>query len=159
MHRVFRGLTSLRRAALVFALVAVWLTALPGLAQPKAKNVLLMIADGAGHNTWRATSMYQGKLGQQVYDAPGWRHYLCSTFPLTRKLVPTLSGVQDPRLSYDPVKDIAPVALVADGPTTVSYDAEKPAALLDEDRRIGAMKLGIAPGAVRVTKVEDVFAR
>ena len=50
-------------------------------------------------------------------------------------------------------------ALVADGPTTVSYDAEKPAALLDEDRRIGAMKLGIAPGAVRVTKIEDAFAR
>jgi zinc protease len=50
-------------------------------------------------------------------------------------------------------------ALVADGPTTVSYDAEKPAALLDEDRRIGTTKLGIAAGAVRVTKVEDVFAR
>ncbi len=50
-------------------------------------------------------------------------------------------------------------ALVADGPTTVSYDAEKPAALLDEDRRIGAMRLGISPDAVRITKIGDVFAR
>ncbi|HEX9050179.1 MAG TPA: pitrilysin family protein [Anaeromyxobacter sp.] len=50
-------------------------------------------------------------------------------------------------------------ALVADAPTTITYDAEKPPALLDEDRRIGATKLGIAPGAVRVTKIDDVFAR
>jgi zinc protease len=50
-------------------------------------------------------------------------------------------------------------ALVADGPSTVAYDAEKPAALLEEDRRIGATKLGIAAGAVRVTPVADVFAR
>jgi zinc protease len=50
-------------------------------------------------------------------------------------------------------------ALVADGPSTVAYDAEKPAALLEEDRRIGATKLGIAPGAVRITKIGDVFSR
>ena len=34
-------------------------------------------------------------------------------------------------------------ALVADGASTVKYDAEKPAELLEEDRAIGAMKLGI----------------
>ncbi len=50
-------------------------------------------------------------------------------------------------------------ALVADGPSTVAYDAEKPAALLEEDRRIGATKLGIRPEAVRITKVGEVFAR
>ncbi len=50
-------------------------------------------------------------------------------------------------------------ALVADGPSTVAYEAEKPAALLEEDRRIGATKLGIAPDAVRITKVGEVFAR
>ena len=50
-------------------------------------------------------------------------------------------------------------ALVSDAPTSIAYDAEKPAALLEEDRRIGAMKLGIAPEAVRVTKLTDVFAR
>jgi zinc protease len=50
-------------------------------------------------------------------------------------------------------------ALVADGPSTVAYDAGKPAALLEEDRRIGAMKLGIAPEAVRITKIGEVFSR
>jgi zinc protease len=50
-------------------------------------------------------------------------------------------------------------ALVADGVSTVRYDAEKPPALLEEDRRIGATKLGIRPEAVRVTPVAEVFAR
>jgi zinc protease len=50
-------------------------------------------------------------------------------------------------------------ALVADGPSTLTYDAEKPAALLEEDRVIGATKLGIPAAAVRITPVEEVFAR
>jgi len=50
-------------------------------------------------------------------------------------------------------------ALVADGPSTVIYEADKPPELLEEDRRIGAMKLGIRPDAVRITRVEEVFAR
>jgi zinc protease len=50
-------------------------------------------------------------------------------------------------------------ALAADGVSTVKYDAEKPAALLEEDRIIGATKLGIRPDAIRVTPVADVFAR
>ncbi len=41
----------------------------------------------------------------------------------------------------------------------MTYDADKPAALLEEDRTIGALKLGIRADAVRVTKVADVFAR
>ena len=50
-------------------------------------------------------------------------------------------------------------ALVADGPSTVTYDADKPPELLDEDQRIGAIKLGIRPEAIRTTDLEDVFAR
>ena len=50
-------------------------------------------------------------------------------------------------------------ALVADAPSTLTYDADHPAALLDEDRRIGALKLGIRPEAVRTTAARDVFAR
>jgi zinc protease len=50
-------------------------------------------------------------------------------------------------------------ALLSDAPSSVAYDAEKPAALLEEDRRIGAVKLGIRPEAVRITKVAEVFAR
>jgi hypothetical protein len=50
-------------------------------------------------------------------------------------------------------------ALLSDAPATVAYEADQPAALLEEDRRIGAMRLGLAPGAVRITPVEEVFAR
>jgi zinc protease len=49
--------------------------------------------------------------------------------------------------------------LVADAPSTLVYDAEKPTALLEEDRVIGATKLGIRREAVRVTPLEEVFAR
>jgi zinc protease len=50
-------------------------------------------------------------------------------------------------------------ALVADTPATITYDAKKPDELLAEDRMIGALKLGIAADKVRITPVEDVFAR
>ena len=50
-------------------------------------------------------------------------------------------------------------ALLSDAPASVTYDVEKPAALLEEDRRIGATGLGIRPEALRITKVGDVFAR
>ena len=49
--------------------------------------------------------------------------------------------------------------LVADTPSAITYDEAKPEALLAEDRVIGSRKLGIRPGAVRITAVEDVFAR
>jgi zinc protease len=50
-------------------------------------------------------------------------------------------------------------ALLADAPSGIAYDAEKPAALLDEDRRLGSVKLAIRPERLRVTKASDVFAR
>ncbi len=50
-------------------------------------------------------------------------------------------------------------ALVADGPSSIKYDGEKPASLLDEDRVIGAIKLHIAPDKVRITPIDEVFAR
>ncbi|HEX6738286.1 MAG TPA: insulinase family protein, partial [Vicinamibacteria bacterium] len=50
-------------------------------------------------------------------------------------------------------------ALVADAPSTVTYDAEKPPELLAEDKVIGARKLGIRAEAVHITPVEQVFAR
>lgn len=49
--------------------------------------------------------------------------------------------------------------LVSDEVSTVKYEAEKPQALLDEDKLIGAMKLGIHAGAVRIIPAEDVFRR
>lgn len=50
-------------------------------------------------------------------------------------------------------------ALVADEPSPIHYDGEKPASLLAEDRVIGETKLHIAPDKVRITPIADVFAR
>jgi zinc protease len=50
-------------------------------------------------------------------------------------------------------------ALVSDAFSPVKYDGEKPAALLEEDKVIGAMKLGIRPETVRITPVAEVFAK
>jgi len=48
--------------------------------------------------------------------------------------------------------------LVADAPSTIRYDGEKSEALLAEDRRIGALKLGLRPGEIRIVDREAVFA-
>ena len=48
-------------------------------------------------------------------------------------------------------------ALVSDAFSPITYDGEKPAALLAEDKVIGARKLGISAERVRITPVEDVF--
>ena len=50
-------------------------------------------------------------------------------------------------------------ALVSDAFSPIRYDGEKPPALLAEDRIIGALKLNIPAANVRVTSIEDVFAR
>jgi len=50
-------------------------------------------------------------------------------------------------------------ALVSDAFSPISYDGEKPASLLAEDKVIGARKLGIAAGKVKITPVEEVFER
>ena len=50
-------------------------------------------------------------------------------------------------------------ALVADAPSPMRYEGEKPPALLAEDRVIGALKLNIAADKVKVTPIAEVFAR
>jgi zinc protease len=49
--------------------------------------------------------------------------------------------------------------LVSDAASTIMYESEKPQVLLDEDKVIGAMKLGIRADAVRIIPDEDVFRR
>ena len=49
--------------------------------------------------------------------------------------------------------------LVSDASSILKYDGQKPQELLDEDKAIGTTKLGIPAAAVRITPVEDVFAR
>jgi zinc protease len=48
-------------------------------------------------------------------------------------------------------------ALVTDAFSPITYDGEKPADLLAEDKVIGARKLGIEAEAVRGTPVDEVF--
>jgi len=50
-------------------------------------------------------------------------------------------------------------ALVSDAPSSIKYDGEKPKELLEEDRVIGALKLNIAAGNVKITPIAEVFAR
>jgi zinc protease len=50
-------------------------------------------------------------------------------------------------------------ALLADTASTIKYDAAKPPEILEEDKRIGALKLGLRPEAVTITPVEEVFAK
>jgi len=71
---------------------------------PTARNIIIMVSDGAGYNTWQAAAMYEGRLGREVYDGPGWVAFGCSTFPLNRSKVPTGGGDQDAAVVYDPVK-------------------------------------------------------
>lgn len=76
----------------------------------QTRNVILMISDGAGYNTWLAASMYQGKWDRargtstQVYDQPGWIHLACTTYPLLDAKKPTGANQQDPAVVYDPAK-------------------------------------------------------
>ena len=81
--------------------LSAWLAPLDAWA---AKNVILMIADGSGNNTWLATSMYQGKVGRQAYEQAGWLRICCSTYPLNLSHKPTGDLLQNQSLVYDPVK-------------------------------------------------------
>jgi zinc protease len=50
-------------------------------------------------------------------------------------------------------------ALVSDAFSPIKYDGEKPNDLLAEDKTIGAMKLNIREANVKITPIEEVFAR
>jgi zinc protease len=49
--------------------------------------------------------------------------------------------------------------LVTDTAPAIRYDSEKPKDVYEEDKLIGAMKLGIKPENVKITPVAEVFAR
>lgn len=86
-----------------------------GIPETGVKNVIFMIADGAGYNTWTAASMFQGRwddkagISTQVYDGPGWVGFGCSTYPLHTSATPTGTGLQQASLIYDPAKAWEPV--------------------------------------------------
>lgn len=74
------------------------------------RNVILMIADGAGFNTFAAASMYEGKwdstkdASTQLYWELQWKHLAAQTFPLNTSKKPLGTNEQDPVVIYDPVK-------------------------------------------------------
>jgi zinc protease len=49
--------------------------------------------------------------------------------------------------------------LASDEASTIKYDAEKPAALLEEDKVIGSRKLGIKSENIRIIPVDEVFSK
>jgi zinc protease len=82
----------------------------------------------------------------------------------------TIDGVNRAIRTHLSAKDLAVVIvtkdakglrekLVADAFSPIQYDAEKPAELLAEDKVIGARKLGVRGEAVKITPVDEVFAR
>ncbi len=99
------------------ALVLLWLGLLIAVSTVAAADdkapkryVFVMICDGAGFNTFNATSMYEGKWdsatgrGMQVYNGPAWKSLAATTYPLNTSEKPLGTGRQDPALVYDPAK-------------------------------------------------------
>lgn len=112
---------SKRFGFLVAVVVCVCLLVWTPPAASGAKNVILMISDGAGFNTWDAASMYQGRLGKQVYDGAGWVRLACTTYPLSRNVEPSGSNRQDPNLIYDPAKAWDATAVLRRGAKTLPF--------------------------------------
>jgi alkaline phosphatase len=67
-----------------------------------AKNVILMVTDGASWGTWDMASYWEyGALGQQPYDSFPVKLGMTTT-PLNTSNTPTGTGI--PQVSYDPAK-------------------------------------------------------
>ncbi len=67
-----------------------------------ARNVILMISDGTGIETWRAASYYRfGALGHQAYDEFDVKVF-SSTHPLNTSTTPTKSD--EGRVEFDPAQ-------------------------------------------------------
>jgi zinc protease len=49
-------------------------------------------------------------------------------------------------------------ALVSDAPSSIKYEGEKPSELLEEDKVVGALKLGIKAENVTITPIGEVFS-
>jgi zinc protease len=104
-------------------------------------------------------------LDAQWFDVAPWPRYVREG--LARLTVEDVNRAMKAHLSSTDVVIVAvakdarglAAALVADAPSRVAYDSEKPKAVLDEDAVIGAEKLGLSAEAVTVVPVEAIFAR
>jgi alkaline phosphatase len=66
----------------------------------KAKNVIVMISDGAGYNTHLSAEFWKGE--KQPYDHPNFAKYAVATYNL--RVSGPGDDTQDPALVYDPQK-------------------------------------------------------
>jgi alkaline phosphatase len=113
MERFSRVLSGLVLASVLAALQACGASG-QGANAARAKNVILMIADGSGANAIAATGLYTGKLGRQIFDGRDWVKTWSSTYSLRTGEKP-LTGPdglkQAPDAAYDPAKnwDTTPV--------------------------------------------------
>ncbi|RWR26627.1 alkaline phosphatase [Sinirhodobacter populi] len=88
----------------------------PAMAQDAvAKNVILLITDGAGIETWRAASYYRhGALGHEAYDDFDVKVF-ASTYPLNTSNVPT--NTNEGAVTFEPAElwNDTPVDTVYEG--------------------------------------------
>jgi zinc protease len=121
------------------------------------KNVFVMTATQEQQVGYALDSRWYGTPEFTAYMRDGLRKLTLED--VNRAMKRHLSGTDLSVVIVTPDAKRLAEALTQDGVSTVKYDAEKPAALLEEDAAIGKMKLGIRPEAVRVTPVAEVFAR
>lgn len=71
-------------------------------ASGQARNVILLITDGAGYETFNAASYFEhGALGHQPYDAFDVKLFM-STHPLNISTEPTMT--EEPEVTFDPAE-------------------------------------------------------
>jgi zinc protease len=119
------------------------------------KNVFLMTAtqnqqvgyalDSQWYGVPEYTKMMRDALAKLTRDDVNWaiRKHLAARDLSVVIVTKDAAGLKD--------------ALLADGFSPIRYDAPKPQSLLDEDQRIGRLRLGLRPDAVAITPVGQVF--
>lgn len=113
----------IRCLLLLMCLLPLW----PAAAQDRPKNIIIMIADGAGYNMLAATRLWRG--GPLAVDSPGFTQLAQSTYPLRtgNSAVAGAEGLaQDPLARYDSARawDTRPLS----GPSRVLRFERFPAA-------------------------------
>lgn len=91
------------------------------------RNLILMIADGAGYNSWKATAMYEGLSTEEFPGAQGWHRLAVSTYALRSGISAPVDAaqadVQLPMLRYDPQR-AWDATIVEGGPASFPYRFE-----------------------------------
>ncbi|MDQ6719004.1 MAG: insulinase family protein [Gemmatimonadota bacterium] len=120
-------------------------------------------------NVYLATSTQDQQLGYALdskwYGTPEYTSYMRSALSkltradvnaaIKRNLSATDLSVVIIAKDAERLRD----ALVSDAFSPITYESEKPADLLAEDKIIGARKLNISPDKIKITPIEQIFDR